>query len=132
MANNYHDATGVLMLDRVTPVISALFGAMLFLAGMGGSGIIVGFATGREANSPQALGAAMGIINTCVIGSGALMQPAIGVILDHHWGGVAIAGARVYSESAYQLAFTTLFVPLAIAFVASLFVRETWCGERKP
>ena len=109
-----------------------LFGAMLFLAGMGGSGIIIGFATGREANSPQALGAAMGIINTCVIGSGALMQPAIGLILDHHWEGVMIAGARVYSESAYRLAFTTLFVPLAVAFIASLFVRETWCGERKP
>ncbi|WP_313024527.1 hypothetical protein [Pseudomonas lopnurensis] len=27
MANNYFDATGVLMLDRVTPVITALFGA---------------------------------------------------------------------------------------------------------
>jgi len=27
MANNYYDATGVLVLDRVTPVIKALFGA---------------------------------------------------------------------------------------------------------
>jgi hypothetical protein len=27
MANTYHDATGVLILDRVTPVITALFGA---------------------------------------------------------------------------------------------------------
>lgn len=25
MANNYYDATGVLLLDRVTPVITALF-----------------------------------------------------------------------------------------------------------
>ncbi|MFP4893968.1 hypothetical protein [Paraburkholderia sp. EG304] len=29
MANNYYDGTGVLMLDHVTPVISALFGAFL-------------------------------------------------------------------------------------------------------
>jgi len=27
MANNYYEATGVLVLDRVTPVIQALFGA---------------------------------------------------------------------------------------------------------
>ena len=27
MANNYYDATGVLMLNRITPVITALFGA---------------------------------------------------------------------------------------------------------
>lgn len=26
MANNYYEATGVLVLDRVTPVIQALFG----------------------------------------------------------------------------------------------------------
>lgn len=108
-----------------------LFGAMLFLAGIGGAGIIVGFATGREANSPQALGAAMGIVNTGVIGGGALIQPAIGVILDQHWEGAMHAGARIYSESAYQFAFATLFASLALAFVATLFVRETWCGERK-
>lgn len=115
-------------LPGVSPL---LFGAMLFLAGLGGSGIIVGFATGREANSPRALGAAMGIINTCVIGGGALIQPAIGVILDHHWEGAMIAGARVYSEGAYQLAFAILFVPLAVAFAASLFIRETRCREQK-
>jgi len=28
MANNYHDATGVLILDKVTPIIQALFGGM--------------------------------------------------------------------------------------------------------
>lgn len=116
----------------VPDVSPSLFGAMLFLAGIGGAGIIVGFATGREANSPQALGAAMGIVNTGVIGGGALIQPVIGVILDRHWEGVMNAGARIYSEGAYQFAFTTLFASLALAFAATLFVRETWCGERKP
>ncbi|MGE0096097.1 MAG: nitrate/nitrite transporter [Alphaproteobacteria bacterium] len=115
----------------VSDVSPLLFGAMLFLAGIGGAGIIVGFATGREANDPQALGAAMGIVNTGVIGGGALIQPAIGMILDQHWEGVMIAGARIYSEGAYQFAFATLFASLALAFVATLFVRETWCGQQK-
>lgn len=109
-----------------------LFGVLLFAAGFGSSGIIVGFATGREANSPQALGAAMGIVNTGVIGGGALIQPAIGIILDRQWDGAMEAGARIYSQAAYQIAFTTLFVSLALAFAATLFVRETWCGERPP
>lgn len=109
-----------------------LFAALLFAAGFGGAGIIVGFATAREANSPRALGAAMGIVNTGVIGGGALIQPAIGVILDRHWDGAMAAGARIYSEAAYQIGFVTLFVSLAIALAATLFVRETWCGERKP
>jgi len=29
MANNYYEATGVLVLDRVTPVIQALFGTFV-------------------------------------------------------------------------------------------------------
>ena len=32
MANNYYEATGVLVLDRVTPVIQALFGAFALAA----------------------------------------------------------------------------------------------------
>lgn len=108
-----------------------LFDVMLFLAGIGAGGIIIGFATGREANSPQALGAAMGIVNTGVIGGGALIQPLIGLILDRRWDGAMEAGARIYSPAAYQVAFITLFASLALAFAASLFVRETWCGERK-
>jgi hypothetical protein len=38
MANNYYDATGVLILDRVTPVITALFGAFKLDASFPGNG----------------------------------------------------------------------------------------------
>ncbi len=38
MANNYYDATGVLVLDRVTPVISALFGGFKLDASYPGEG----------------------------------------------------------------------------------------------
>lgn len=38
MANSYYDATGVLILDRVTPVITALFGAFKLDASYPGNG----------------------------------------------------------------------------------------------
>lgn len=38
MANNYYDATGVLMLDQVTPVITALFGGLKLDASYPGNG----------------------------------------------------------------------------------------------
>jgi hypothetical protein len=38
MANNYYDATGILVLDRVTPVISALFGGFRLDASYPGKG----------------------------------------------------------------------------------------------
>jgi len=52
MANNYHDATGVLMLDRVTPVISALFGAFRLDASYPGNGKAY-IARLAEINDPQ-------------------------------------------------------------------------------
>lgn len=52
MANNYHDATGVLMLDRVTPVISALFGAFHLDGRYPGNGKAY-IARLAEVNDPQ-------------------------------------------------------------------------------
>ncbi len=52
MANNYHDATGVLVLDRVTPVITALFGAFNLDESYPGNGEAY-IARISESNDPQ-------------------------------------------------------------------------------
>ena len=52
MANTYSDATGVLILDRVTPVISALFGAFRLDASYPGNGRAY-IARLAEINDPQ-------------------------------------------------------------------------------
>jgi hypothetical protein len=52
MANNYYDATGVLVLDRVTPVIKALFGAFKLDETYPGSGKTY-IARLSETNYPQ-------------------------------------------------------------------------------
>lgn len=52
MANNYYDATGVLMLDRVTPVIKALFGAFALDENYPGNGQAY-IAQIAEATDPQ-------------------------------------------------------------------------------
>jgi hypothetical protein len=52
MANNYFDATGVLILDRVTPVISALFGGFHLDGTYPGNGAAY-IARLSESNDPQ-------------------------------------------------------------------------------
>lgn len=52
MANHYYEATGVLMLERVTPVISALFGAFNLDANYPGNGRAF-IAQIAETNDPQ-------------------------------------------------------------------------------
>ncbi len=97
--------------------------------GLFASGLIIGFATVRESNAPEATGAASGMVNTAVIGGGALIQPLIGLILDRGWDGATVGGTRVYSSAIYESAFMTLFASLALSFLAALLVKETWCGE---
>lgn len=52
MANNYYDATGVLILDRVTPVITALFGAFKLNETYPGDGEVY-IARISESDDPQ-------------------------------------------------------------------------------
>lgn len=52
MANNYYEGTGVLVLDRVTPVIKALFGTFALDESHPGNGQAY-IAQGTETNDPQ-------------------------------------------------------------------------------
>ena len=65
----------------------------------------------------------------CVVGSGAVMQPLIGWLLDLNWTGTIVGGVRVYSTDAYTIALSSLLVVTAGAFVGALLLRETWCKQ---
>jgi len=88
MANNYYDATGVLVLDRVTPVISALFGDFKLDADHPGNGQAY-IARIAEENDPQwedvlfnlmALAADLGL--PAPNGDDSDQEPSLSVILD--------------------------------------------------
>ena len=65
MANNYYEGTGVLVLERVTPVIKALFGAFPVIIGVHWADDIVLFDLGIKAvdEALKGLHAADGLIN---------------------------------------------------------------------
>ncbi|NNE64764.1 MAG: MFS transporter, partial [Gammaproteobacteria bacterium] len=58
-----------------------------------------------------------------------VMQPLIGWLLDLGWDGELIDGARVYTAAAYTNALVSLLALNLAAFVAGLFLRETWCKQ---
>jgi hypothetical protein len=51
----------------------------------------------------------------------------IGLLLDLSWDGTMVAGARLYSEAAFQTALGVLPASYAVAVVLGLLTRETWC-----
>ena len=81
----------------------------------------------REYNAHSHTSAALGMLNTCVVGSGAVMQPLIGLALDSRWQGSVVQGVRVYVGSNYNSAFLLLIAAGVLAVICSLLLPETWC-----
>ncbi|OED40025.1 hypothetical protein AB833_12615 [Chromatiales bacterium (ex Bugula neritina AB1)] len=110
---------------------SATLLSILFLVyGLSAGSMVVCFGLVREWNRPEHNATALGLVNMCVVGSGALMQPLIGWLLDYSWSGMLVNGARIYNESSYNLAFSTLIATTVFALVCALLVKETNCSPQ--
>lgn len=102
-----------------------LLPALFFLSGLGMGSMVICYAMARENVPARDVGAALGLVNSATVGSGALFQPLVGFFLDLGWDGRLEAGARVYDATTYGLALGTVAVFLATGLVAGLFLRET-------
>lgn len=111
---------------------------LLFVNGVAGGAMAVSYAVVRESNSGGMTGAALGLVNMMVVGSGALFQPIVGLLLDWQWDPLTdqlVAGARVYSVEAFQTAFLVLPAVYLLSLLCLAFIRETHCrpyGEPAP
>ena len=91
-----------------------------------GAGVIF-FATAREHALPKTVGATMGFVNMMAVASGMFIPPLVGWLLDLNWDGRTEAGARLYSQGAFQVAFMTLVACGVVAVALACAVRETHC-----
>lgn len=105
-----------------------LFGLLFLLTGVGLGATAVCFAVAREITPPRAVGVAYGMLNGAVVGGGAIFQPLLGLLLDLQWDGALQAGAPIYSQQAFDLAFLSLAVFLVLALLLSLLLREKQGG----
>jgi MFS family permease len=87
--------------------------------------MVLAFALVREHNPPGTTGAAYGLVNTFVVGSGAVFQPLVGWLLDLGWDGTLAGGARVYAEETFRSALWTLPAISAVGVVAALLMTES-------
>lgn len=99
--------------------------AVLFAQGLGSSSMVLCFAVARENTPAWSAGVTLGIVNGFVVGSGAVLQPLVGWLLDLGWDGTLVAGARIYSLAAYEGAFLILPVTCAWGVLVTLFLKET-------
>ncbi len=107
----------------------ALLTALIALHGITASGMVLAFASVREHNPPGMSSTAMALVNVAVVGSGAIFQPLIGLLLDLRWDGALGGGARIYSAEAYRFAFGALAVSSIAGVIAVLLMKES--GQRR-
>ena len=110
-----------------TPDSAAGLMALLFAAGAFGSTVTVCFIVSKEHNDPAHASTALSLMNMFVVGSGAVMQPLIGWLLDRNWSGEVVEGVRIYSAQAYTAGFSSLLVVMAAALVGTFLLKETGC-----
>jgi len=113
----------------LTPTSTPLLMALIFTLGAGGSAMTICFGSVKELNDVNYSSTSLGLMNMCIVGAGAVMQPLIGWLLDLNWDGTLQQGARVYSADGYSTAFASLLVVNLAALVGTLVLRETYCRQ---
>jgi MFS family permease len=104
------------------PVLFALF----FAGGLASGATPITYAMARDLSSPELRGTTAGFVNLFPLAGGAIMQPAIGVLLDRQWDGRIEDGVRVFTAADYAVAFLPFPIIAALTTLAMAAVRETY------
>ncbi len=101
---------------------TAILAIICFLMGIFSSSIVViAFTATKELFPTTIAGTSTGTVNLFPFFGGAVFQPLMGAILDK---GGKVGG--IYPASAYEWAFFASFIATIIAFIAILFMKETF------
>lgn len=103
--------------------------ALLLTTGFASGCMIIGFAFAKESVPPAYAGTVSGVTNMGVMIGPMVLQPAIGWVLDRHWQGTLLGGARIYDLTAYRTGFALILTWSVLACVLILFTRETHCRQ---
>lgn len=97
----------------------------LFAFGVGASCFFLCFSMIRERHPAFITATVLGFMNTFDSICEAVTEPLIGRLLDIHWNGALLNGARVFNLQTYHTSFLTLCAYLVIAIVLLCFIEET-------
>ena len=111
--------------DLALPVFIAVAAVTSFASGA----VVLGFAYSKESVPAQFLGTISGTTNIGNMIGPALLQPAIGWVLDKHWTGTIMNGVHVYDLHAFRLGFLLMIGWLLMSSLLLSFTKETYCRQ---
>lgn len=105
---------------------------LLFLFGFTISSFLLCFTMIREINVPSIAATAIGFMNSFDALFGSFSDPLTGMLLDTHWSGKLVNGARIFAVADYEKAFIILPIYLILSVISLFLVKETGCKPIKP
>ena len=100
---------------------------LLFFFGLFSAGFLPAFALARELCNQNYVATALSFMNMMNMVGIALVQPAVGFVLDHLWTGDMTSGVRIYPVSAYHTALAILPIGIFVALLLLPMLNETYC-----
>ncbi|THF65857.1 MFS transporter [Pseudothauera nasutitermitis] len=101
--------------------------ALFALMGAATSAFSLTWACAKEVNPPQLSGMSTSVVNMGGFLAGALLQPAVGLVMDLSWDGTLADGVRVYAVADFRFGIGLLTVVALSGALGSFLVRETGC-----
>ncbi|TAH45422.1 MAG: MFS transporter [Betaproteobacteria bacterium] len=105
----------------------ALSYALFALMGLVTASFSLTWACAKEVNPPQLSGMSTSVTNMGGFLAAALLQPAVGAVMDFGWDGAIADGVRMYSLQTFRYGIGLLAAAAFSGALMTLFVRETGC-----
>ena len=100
---------------------------LFFALGFFTSTQVISYPTVAESNAKSLTATSVSIVSVSAISGYAIFQPIFGWLIDYHWDHQLINHKPVYSIADFHLALAIIPIGFILAFIASLFIRETYC-----
>ena len=101
--------------------------ALFALMGLVTASFTLSWACAKEVNPPALSGMSTSVANMGGFLAGALLQPAVGWIMDQRWTGAMMNGVRLYAPEDYRWGLLLVACATWLGALAAWFIRETNC-----
>ncbi len=95
--------------------------------GLATAGFTLSWSSAKEVNPPQLSGMATSVVNVGIFLGPAILQPAVGWLMERTWDGRMEAGVRIYSATDWRNGLLLLTAAAVAGWFATLLVTETAC-----
>lgn len=101
--------------------------SLFALMGLTTASFTLSWACAKEVNPPQLSGMSTSVANMGGFLMGALLQPAVGWIMDQRWNGAMADGVRLYTPEDYRWGLLLIACATWLGAAAAWLIHETHC-----